>query len=865
MRLLLVIIAVGVFSASGTLAQEKAKSILDHDGIPLPNGAIARLGTTRFHVDVADLEIALSPDSRHIVKTRRSDSSLMSTIEQIDATTGMVTKTISVCKQSIFRVQCSSDNKHVFCFSQAGIYQVNLSSAKVQLLLDKGGYATLNHDGTLAATMSDDDNTKTSSITITDCLTQKELQKINILGRIKLVRFSPDSKQLICNVDIMSQKLMRQINSPPYDRHICIYQRNNSVLLHTYECPVNTEMIVNDQGTKLLQLDNRTNSSQFVDIASGKSLNTKLINIKEAAFLPNSDDLLIVDNQNRVNLFNGTTQKTSFINKLSRSDKCRIILSPVMSNRVLLLHGDFQLFSLTRSNFHGYFDHYELIDLQTNSIISKPNSHHGLIYTIYQNNTNTLISIGTDQTIRQWDLKTNQQQAILYESASTITSTAMSPDGAFLAIADRSSKIKLLRLMDKQTIQLNTNFNSITKLAFTNDGLRLHIAGLGRDAYQIWDVKQQKVLTSRIARQDFTCLNISTHAQYATWQQSNSATNGELNRQLFLQATADSPISVDSEAVQLMNNPYSIAITEMSPSGYLMVASTAEEKRYGIRPYSNSEGLSLWESSSGQFIRMINRSCPRTIAFSPNNRRIALSGNTNQVQVFSEQNSVRDTELWDVIHGTKESTLPVTSSALQFSSCGKYLYTGDIHGTILIWPLPVKQHPKATTTFNQMDEERWWINLSMDAELAYLAIQQMVTVPTQTVQMVKQRMKPIPPLEPNGISALIRQLDDSRYAVRERATKQLMDLQEIPIPDLLNVMNGKLSLEAKTRVELILKNFATRKGGGSLQRRVVYCLEQIGTPQAITLLEEWSTSEKRSCLAIESIAALTRLKRLKHQ
>jgi hypothetical protein len=150
-----------------------------------------------------------------------------------------------------------------------------------------------------------------------------------------------------------------------------------------------------------------------------------------------------------------------------------------------------------------------------------------------------------------------------------------------------------------------------------------------------------------------------------------------------------------------------------------------------------------------------------------------------------------------------------------------------------------------------------------------------------TMRLISGQDKAIPPLmqkmlgpttQPaaNQVSQWISDLGDPNPQTRDQATSKLIDLGEAAsaagnlISELKSALNTDLSPEAKTRIELVLKDITSKANGdnqsiASAQResRAVRILSEIATPVAIEKLIDLSAIN--SSVAKDARAALRRI------
>lgn len=158
-----------------------------------------------------------------------------------------------------------------------------------------------------------------------------------------------------------------------------------------------------------------------------------------------------------------------------------------------------------------------------------------------------------------------------------------------------------------------------------------------------------------------------------------------------------------------------------------------------------------------------------------------------------------------------------------------------------------------------------WDDLaSKDAVTHYLALWAAAAAPRQAVPFLRERLRPAAPADgpqQERIRRLIAQLDDDNFRARETASAELEKLLEPAEPALRAALVGKVSVEARRRIERLLQG--RREGTLSAeelrQARAVQALEHMGTPQARQLLEALAKGDAPARLTREAKAALARL------
>jgi hypothetical protein len=115
-------------------------------------------------------------------------------------------------------------------------------------------------------------------------------------------------------------------------------------------------------------------------------------------------------------------------------------------------------------------------------------------------------------------------------------------------------------------------------------------------------------------------------------------------------------------------------------------------------------------------------------------------------------------------------------------------------------------------------------------------------------------------VDAKDIARQIAELDDERFAVRDKASAELAKLGDLAEPALRKMLEGKPSLEVRRRIQAILEGLHRALSAEQLREvRAVEVLEQIGTPSAQTVLSALAEGTAGARLTREAKASLERL------
>ena len=295
---------------------------------------------------------------------------------------------------------------------------------------------------------------------------------------------------------------------------------------------------------------------------------------------------------------------------------------------------------------------------------------------------------------------------------------------------------------------------------------------------------------------------------------------------------------------------------------YVRCRTFSRDSRVVVAAISNSDEpspgrLVVWETTTGQK-RATMKTAPNALAelaFSPDGALLAAGDDDGVIH------------LWSVAVGKEVRKLQGHRGgveSLAFSHDGKLLASGSWDTTALIWDMreaaeAARPHP---TDVPRDRLERLWADLAgNDGSRAHRAIWDLVAA-RQVMPWLREHLKPVPKADEMRIARLIADLDSDTFAVREKATHDLEAMAESAEPALRKVLAGKPSLELRRRVEPIvnnLDNWPATSSASLRDWRALEVLEQLDTPEARQLLQKLTDGVPEARLTREAKATLQRL------
>jgi WD40 repeat protein len=236
------------------------------------------------------------------------------------------------------------------------------------------------------------------------------------------------------------------------------------------------------------------------------------------------------------------------------------------------------------------------------------------------------------------------------------------------------------------------------------------------------------------------------------------------------------------------------------------------------------------------------------LAYAADGRLVARGNFDGSIQVYSTRTG-KELVRWQSQQGMIH--------ALAFSRDGKRLASGGANGTILVWQVPQETQPAVVLDAGK--QAQLWRELgSGDAHRAYEAMRVLAADPVRSLPFFKERLRPPPAPNMQRMVQLIADLDNDAYRVRERASKELAAAGAQLEDTLRKALAKAPSAEAKRRLRHLLA--CIREGGTSTETlrllRILEVVDNLDTPEARQFLQELArvpfhhaiAGEIRTCL-----------------
>jgi RNA polymerase sigma factor (sigma-70 family) len=414
-----------------------------------------------------------------------------------------------------------------------------------------------------------------------------------------------------------------------------------------------------------------------------------------------------------------------------------------------------------------------------------------------------------DASLRLWDRSAGREVGRL---AGHPQALAFAPDGRTLAGAAGPNTVtlwdvagrRLARRLDADPKADRFDWVLYHALAFAPDGKRLAAGGRARlaggrntdEIVQLWDLATGKKVR-RFTMKDYpgdlcTVEGIAlspdgkslaasgqTHfdsTKVRLWDLATGKVLGPLSA-----ALSDSPDQGQSEDQASTLGPGSQARIAFSPDGKMLAMNRWQKT------------IPVWEAASGQrrFLLRGHEAPTVYVAFAADGRTLASAGWDDTIR------------LWDLETGQELRQLTGhrgIANALAFTPDGRVLISAGDDTTLLFWDvagITQRARPRLALPSAAEGAALWQDLADRDAGRAYRAITRLAAAPEQLVPLLQAHLKPARPVDGLRVAALIRDLEDRRFAVRAKAAQDLELLAEEARPALEQVLHGRPSADRR--------------------------------------------------------------------
>jgi WD40 repeat protein len=487
-----------------------------------------------------------------------------------------------------------------------------------------------------------------------------------------------------------------------------------------------------------------------------------------------------------------------------------------------------------------------------------------------------------------WDTATGKRIDPFPGHASPISSVSFAPDSETVATSSSLRGDPVVRLWDPQTGRLlrsleTPNGGGVSMVTFSPDAKRLATCGWSGDRrVRIWDAGNGRELSALPGHDaGCTCVAFSPDAKRLASGDAHyngsghyegrlriwDAESGKLIRGIHGTRGAIQRVLFTSDGRQVLAAANGVHVYDANTGQLVDEPFQAQTRVWGLalsadgRLLATADGggpVRLWELATR---REIPLSVPGAkgygVSLTPDGRTIAVGGADGAVLFHWPSGDTVGTLRGDA----------GTVTRVFFSPDGRRLATASNHGSSsLVWdvaglvnrPLPEVAEP------SKANLRRWWADLRDDSpEVAYRAIWRFAATPEQSLPYLSAVLRPVEAAPAAVVSRLINDLESPQFQVRDRASRELERFGEAAAGALQRAKKADIPVEQSRRIERLLAKLERPVPEPELLRasRAVAALEQMGAAHARKLLATLAAGAEGARLTWEAKASLERLDR----
>jgi RNA polymerase sigma factor (sigma-70 family) len=461
------------------------------------------------------------------------------------------------------------------------------------------------------------------------------------------------------------------------------------------------------------------------------------------------------------------------------------------------------------------------------------------------------ITAGGDGPLILWDLATGAEKLRLPGHEAEARAVQLVPGRNWAASAGTDQKVYVWDLATGQPVhQFTTNSKRMSySVAVSPDGKVLASGDFSDGTIHFWDLTQGKLLHQvKIGDQSGEGVNALA---FSPSGQVLAVAESALNKARLARETAEPHARIQLWEVrtgrklrEFAAHRYCVSSLAFAPDGTVLASTGWSDK-----------SISLWDAESGTKLFAVPcESGNGVVRVSPDGRMLAWGDSWGKIR------------LWEMASKKLRRKFQGHTGAicsLAFSPDGQTLLSGSADTTALVWDVTGRgRKGRPSKPLSEQERQSLWQALAAaNAEEAAWAVWSLAADPQGTVPFLVDRLRGLSIPVFQRITRLIPDLDSPNFRTRRAAERTLAGFGNLAAPALRAALARALSVESRRRLELLLENrHKPLQAPQALQAlRAIEVLEHVGTRAARQALNHLAGQTAEPYIKLEAQTALKRL------
>lgn len=458
----------------------------------------------------------------------------------------------------------------------------------------------------------------------------------------------------------------------------------------------------------------------------------------------------------------------------------------------------------------------------------------------------------------------------------SVSCLAWSANGQWLATGGPDGAIRICEAATgKEVYNLSTG-HAVVGMAFSPNGQTLAIRQAGQTMSN-WDLATGKRLrvggfpnykADQLAFSlDGQTVVAGGYGEFIQWQVATGGASGSKSGGVGDGYAAVAP---DGSIVGWCDPKGQVRLREYQPQHRMTTLQVGSAHCIAIGPggkllaIGDDKGVRLWDLPTKKETTML-ADLKRPVA------RLSISADGNSLAALADDGT--SLRVWNLKDNRTRRPISHHSgkvAALALSPDGKLLATAGADGKALLWNTLAREltHKGPALELTPKELAALWVDLNnADAGKAEAAWQKLAGAGDNAVPFLRQqiRLVAVPSVDLTQLEKRLTELDADRFAVREKATAELIAAGELAVGLIKRFLEQTPSLEAQSRANLVLEKLGESPLTPERVRvlEAIALLEQVRTARTIDLLKEIERDALISPLRTEARQALERIAQLR--